>query len=348
MNSSEQFPYSEPTAIHSPASTPACSICGRQDETVRSVVFPFVISVVVLTFRRAFSGTWCGAHRRQYQSLAALITAALGWIGIPFGFIYTPGALFKLARGGDQPAGINADQLLNIADHKLRQNDPDGALKCYQECLKFREDETALSRIKQILDNSPASGEIKKNTDAKIYLGMLFRTFLVGVVIGILDQTITLLMAPLLNYSENLLVVFFSWVPFLVLVSLGAVLLVQIIERALSKIAVTKKGRFSTLAILAGVLTVYGIMHGSAIADSAFYYLSGGPIESLTVEIIISLLTILVGGLSWLFYSFEILYTSDIIYLILMGVILVFYLISARNVAVKTYQWREIVLRNRI
>lgn len=344
MSGSDQFLYSEAA----PVNTVSCSVCGRQDETVRSVIYPFVISVVVLTFRRAFSGTWCGAHRKRYQSLATLITAALGWIGIPFGFIYTPGALFKLARGGDQPADLNADQLLSIADHKLRQNDPDGALKCYQESLKFREDETALSRIKQILDNSPTSGEVKKNTDVKIYLGMLFRTFLIGVVIGILDQIITLLMAPLMNYSDNLLVVFFSWVPFLVLVSLGAVLLVEIVERDLSKIAVTKKGRYTSLAILAGALTLYGIMHGSAIADNAFYYLAGGPIESIAVEIIISLLTILVGGLSWLYYSFEILYTSDVIYLILMGIILVFYLISARNAAVNTFQWREIVLRNRI
>jgi hypothetical protein len=348
MNNFNQSLNSEQFTIHSPDSTPACTVCGRQDETVRSVVYPFVISVVVITFRRALSGTLCAKHRLQKQSLATLLTASLGWIGIPFGFIYTPGALFKLARGGDQPAGINADNLLSIADHKLRQNDPEGALKCYEESLKFRQDETALSRIKQIRENSPAAREGTKTSGLKTYLGMIFKAFLIGIVIGILDQIFTHLMAPLLNYSENLLVVFFSWVPFLVLVALGAILLVQFIEDSLSKVGVPKKGRFATLAILAGFLCVYGIMHGSAIADYFAYYIYGGAYESLSVEIILGILTFLVGGLSWLYYSFEILYTADIIYLILMGAILIFYLISARYAAVNTYKWREILLRNRM
>jgi hypothetical protein len=34
----------------------ACQLCGRQDETLRVVLYPYVISVVVVTFRRSFAG----------------------------------------------------------------------------------------------------------------------------------------------------------------------------------------------------------------------------------------------------------------------------------------------------
>ena len=78
---------------------PACSVCGRQDETVRLSVFPYVVSVVIMTHRRAFAGVWCRKHRTLRQLLASLITATVGWIGIPFGFIFTPVTLFSIAKG---------------------------------------------------------------------------------------------------------------------------------------------------------------------------------------------------------------------------------------------------------
>ena len=338
--------YSESQSTHSADSAPACSVCGRQDETVRAAVFPFVISVIVLTFRRAFSGIWCAAHRRQYQFLSTAITAALGWFGIPFGFIYTPGALLKLARGGDQPAEINADLLISIANHKLRQNDPEGALKCYEESLKFRKDDAALSSIKLIREKSSPITAEEKNKDLGTYLGMIFGAFLVGVVIGILDLFITNLLDALLANTDSLLLILFSWIPFLVLVSLGGVLLGNIIKRSLSRIARPKKGRFTTLAVLAGFLALYGIMHGSAIADNIFYYLVGGPIQSVGYEIIVNVLTLLFGGISWVIYSFEIQYAYDIIYLVLVGIVLIYYLITARQAAVKTFQWRDLVIHS--
>ena len=69
---------------------PACQQCGRQDETLRVVAYPYVVSIVVVTQRAAFSGIWCGTHRRQNLLKAGLLTSTLGWLGIPFGIIYTP------------------------------------------------------------------------------------------------------------------------------------------------------------------------------------------------------------------------------------------------------------------
>ena len=340
-------PFAEPQLLQTADSATACSVCGRQDETVRAVMFPFVFSVIVLTFRRAFSGTWCAKHRRQYQSLATLITAGVGWFGIPFGFIYTPGSLFKLVRGGVQPAEINAKLLISIANHKLRQNDPRGALKCFEESLKFREDETALSNIKLIRETTLAGKTEEKKRDGRTYLGMLFVSFLVGIVIGFLDLFITSLLDPLLANTESLLLILFSWIPFLALVTMGAVLLANTIRRFLTRISQPKKGRFTFLALLAGFFAFYGIMHGSAIADNIYYYLIGGPIESVGYEIIVNILTLLIGGLSWLLYSLEVQYAYDAIYLVLLGLVLIFYLITARTAGVNTFHWRDLVIRSR-
>ena len=82
---------------------PACQVCGRQDETLRIVVFPYVVSLLFVTFRRAFGGLWCRRHALQWQTIASFITASVGWFGIPFGFFFTPVALLKLAGGATCP-----------------------------------------------------------------------------------------------------------------------------------------------------------------------------------------------------------------------------------------------------
>ena len=328
------------------ADTPACSVCGRQDETIRSVVYPFVISVIVITFRRALSGTWCAKHRRQNNFLASIVTATLGWFGIPFGLIYTPAALYKLARGGDQPAGINGDNLKSIGLLKMQNNDPAGAIRCFEESLKFKEDEQVISWIRQIRDKTSRGSQPTRSRSVGAYLGMIFGALLIGIVIGILDMIITDFLARLMVQVESILVVLLSWVPFLILCSLGGVVLFQLIERSLSKITHPKKGLFSSLGILAGILAVYGILHGSAIADNFYYYLKGGSTESITYEIIVTLLTLLFGGISWFFYIIDIQFTSDIIYLVLMGIVLVFYIMLASNAAKRTFQWRELIQKN--
>jgi len=98
-----------------------CQVCGRQDETLRVVACPYVLSLVVVTFRRAFSGLWCRRHRLRYQGLAGMISAALGWFGIPYGFVFTPVVLWKLAKGGELPAAQNQAMLRYLAEQKLRR-----------------------------------------------------------------------------------------------------------------------------------------------------------------------------------------------------------------------------------
>ena len=97
-----------------------CEICGRQDETVRYVTYPYVVSLVVVTFQRAFSGCWCRTHRIEKWLAASFLTLLFGWFGVPFGLLFTPFRLFQLARGGIQSDAANARLLANIAEEKSR------------------------------------------------------------------------------------------------------------------------------------------------------------------------------------------------------------------------------------
>lgn len=69
----------------------------------RYVIYPFVVSILVLSFRRNFGGVRVvrtGSWPIVPLFGAALTTIALGWWGFPWGLIWSPIALFQLWNGG--------------------------------------------------------------------------------------------------------------------------------------------------------------------------------------------------------------------------------------------------------
>lgn len=68
----------------------------------RFVRFEYVISVVLVTFRRSSAIYYLrpGQSALSKSWPYTLLSAVLGWWGIPWGFIYTPGAIFRNLRGG--------------------------------------------------------------------------------------------------------------------------------------------------------------------------------------------------------------------------------------------------------
>ena len=76
-------------------------IAGLLDQGARIVVFSYCISIVVLTFRR--SATVLVRPGQSALSAGLPYTAlsfVAGWWGFPFGFIYTPMAIFQNLSGG--------------------------------------------------------------------------------------------------------------------------------------------------------------------------------------------------------------------------------------------------------
>src|SRR5512141_79048 len=80
-----QLSNSDSQEPNPPAATPhvdyRCAVCGRQDYTLRYVAYPYVISLLVITFRRAFVGLWCRKHANLRLISASLISACFGWLG---------------------------------------------------------------------------------------------------------------------------------------------------------------------------------------------------------------------------------------------------------------------------
>lgn len=66
------------------------------------VVFPYTISIVVLTFSRNSEVRFVRAGESTFGAALPYILLSLffGWWGFPFGLIYTPISLFHCLSGG--------------------------------------------------------------------------------------------------------------------------------------------------------------------------------------------------------------------------------------------------------
>ena len=54
-----------------------CQKCGSHDPSVRQVIYPYIVSLLVVSYRREFHGRWCWKHRLLHQLLAVVITGTV-------------------------------------------------------------------------------------------------------------------------------------------------------------------------------------------------------------------------------------------------------------------------------
>lgn len=80
----------------------------------RFVVYQYVISVLILTFRRSSDIYFVRAgENRIIQGIGfSLLTFFLGWWGFPWGLIYTPMALWTNFSGGQD---VTAEVLVSMS-----------------------------------------------------------------------------------------------------------------------------------------------------------------------------------------------------------------------------------------
>ena len=298
---------------------PACQKCGRQDETLRLVSYPFVFSVVVITFRRAFAGLWCQTHRRQNQTVAGLISAIFGWLGFPFGLIFTPLALFQLAMGGEQPADINIQLLSALAVDKLKKGEKEGAIKCLEEALKFREDQGIQDRLRQLRSmfgvREESIGCLPLGTRL---LGGIFISLLIGTAVGILDYISGWIQFLVFGSGESsIYLAVLSFAPLLIAIFFAGMGLVSVIEATLLRIHVRSPLLAFSFAILAGLICMYGIFEGNIIVDNA-YALFNNQFGSLGEIIVVGILTLFAGGFFWMALMLENLGASPLYLIVLL------------------------------
>lgn len=321
---------------------PSCQVCGRQDETLRAVSYPFIISVIFVTFWRAFSGLWCKRHRRRYLLLSSFISGSLGWLGIPYGIFSTPITLFKLARGGNVDPLLNFQMLNALAEHKLNSNDPHGAIRCYEESLRFQESPEAhqkLLRLYQQYRPGLQQDALAGLTPFISIPGLFVMVTIVGLIIGISDIIIGYLLYPLFGSTESIFVVILSWLPLVLMLFLGVLFICSLIEWALKQIRCMNKPLALALAFFASSFAFYSILEGRALI-SALPSLLTAYSFSMNDTLFGARAILSYGGILELINLVQIQEMFAIIYLLLFGGGLVYMLYVGMDAASDSTRWQ--------
>lgn len=154
-SSASQDTEYQSSRAHTPPNFPvACERCSASDASLRMAIFPYVVSVVILTFRRAWGGVYCSRCSARKMSEAKLLSLILGWWGFPFGIFYTLGVLFKPFRG-DTPAEINGPYLRALGAYFLQVGRLDDAEQALKASLEFQHDPEVASVYQEIFHKSP-------------------------------------------------------------------------------------------------------------------------------------------------------------------------------------------------
>ena len=333
--------YGEP--VLPPNVPPACEICGRQDETLRLVAYPYVISVIVMTFRRNFAGLWCWRHRMLYLGLASLITAALGWMGIPFGFIYTPAALYTLSRGGEMSRDANVDLLKRLTKVKLDAGEVQSARRIVEEALRLRDDSQTRQVVQELYRRTSLSLTERTQREALYFAAAPIAAIALGIAVGFIDVIITSLINLILPGELPLLLAILSWGPFIALVFSAGLVLKELLHIVLVKTQTVQQLLGLVLAGLMALMTAYGILQGAMIAEYLQAMMSGMEFTNFGDFIMTSLAVTTQGGFWVIGETFEAGNLADYIYLftLLAGTVLYFWL--ALREAGATIDWLQIL-----
>ncbi len=256
-----------------PVWTPVCQACKTRDETLRVVAYPFVVSILVMTFQRAFSGIFCKKHQRRYHLLASLITSTVGWLGIPFGFIMTPITLLKLARGGITNDQQNIQLLTAIAEKKLSEGDTQGAIRCFEECIKLQEVPEIRDRLVRLyaIHRIPADVNGLETVWKFISVPTLFLVAsMTGLFIGLLDVLLASLLSPLYGESGSIFIAILSWLPTVIMIFFEVLIIRATLRWTLSRNKRTTILFGSILAYVATFLAFYSILQGQALLRNIY------------------------------------------------------------------------------
>jgi TPR repeat protein len=117
-----------------------CEKCGRVDSTLRVTVFTWVVSLLVVSYRRGWPKILCARCRTKYALLFDLQNFFMGWWGIPFGIFWTLQALWHNSMGGQQPAENNALFLAGLGYEFHRKGNLKAAASALKASLRFKKD----------------------------------------------------------------------------------------------------------------------------------------------------------------------------------------------------------------
>jgi tetratricopeptide (TPR) repeat protein len=322
----------------------ACQVCGRQDATLRFVVFPVVFSLIFVTYRRALAGQWCRRHARPRWLLASLVTSTLGWLGVPYGLLYTPAALIKLSAGGEQPPGENARLLEDLAVHKLNQRDAATARHCFEASLRFQDSPQVRDHLRQLKSREKAaSGLAGMGFFYQFGLPalLLLAAVMLGFLVGITDYFLTYFTSTLIGEESTFFEAILSWAPLVAASFLVVLFLSRWMERVLAAIRCVRLPLPIAFAWTLALFLVYFVFTGRS-TGQYLQLLSSYNAFPDWLDIHVTTAAVLTrGGLLEIFYSIRDYGISGLIYVGIMLVLCIFSIFAFQLTAVRTTTWQQ-------
>jgi hypothetical protein len=312
---------------HAPAFTPmageeekeynaehiSCQVCGDQDHSLRLVSYPFVFSLIVITFRRMFQGVYCSRHANRYFVLAVIITLSVGWLGIPFGLIFTPITLFNLFTSEKRLRVANAKLLLEIAKAKQEKGDLEQAAVFYQESLWLNHKEIENLPNRQIASMLAQTENIPFITQVFSLISGIAAAWLIGFLIGLVDGLVS---SPFnqLQGQVSFLVIIFSYLPLVLMLYFGSFVLARFIRRMLERTRISNTLVGTVLAGIASLTAFYAILTGHLF----FYVQSSTTMAASLVDMIrVNGLLLVHGGWLTVLGLFETGSTADLLFFVI-------------------------------
>ncbi|MGB8643599.1 MAG: DnaJ domain-containing protein [Anaerolineae bacterium] len=127
-----------------------CEGCGQVDASLRATIFLYVISIVVLSFKRGGGGgILCRTCRTKRSVVYTLISLLLGPWGIPWGIFWTLEAVLTNLSGGRQPAEVNGPLLGLLGAYFWSVNDHTQAITSLESSLRFQDHPAIREALRQ-------------------------------------------------------------------------------------------------------------------------------------------------------------------------------------------------------
>lgn len=312
---------------HAPAFTPkvgaeakeysaeqvSCQVCGDQDQTLRLVSYPFVFSLIVITFRRMFQGVYCSRHANRYFVLAVIITLSVGWLGIPFGVIFTPITLFNLFTSEKRLRVANAKLLLEIAKAKQEKGDLEQAAVFYKEAVWLDHKEIGNLPKRQITAILAQTENNPFITQVFSLISGIAAAWLIGFLIGLVDGLVS---SPFnqLQGQVSFLVIIFSYFPLVLMLYFGGFILARYIRRMLERTQISNALVGRVFAGIASLTAFYAILTGHLF----FYVQSNTTMAASLVDMIrVNGLLLVHGGWLSVLGLFETGSTADLLFFVI-------------------------------
>lgn len=132
-----------------------CQNCGKFDHTLRIAAFPYVISILIITFKRYEAGVFCDKCRSVKSTKWAVISLLFGLWGIPFGIIFTIESLIVNALKGKKPKEENKELLRQLAWVHVTLGNIGEAKAALIDLLRYGSDKEAKQLLQELRENYP-------------------------------------------------------------------------------------------------------------------------------------------------------------------------------------------------